>query len=88
MWPWWERLKLMWVYVVSMEQKTTAERLEETDTEKALFENDGIDLAALHVPDENDNAICGATVHTTSPKNVTADKSNDVWCDDCRKMEN
>jgi len=68
-------------------KQTTAERLAELDTNKALIENDGIDMAALHTPDDDGNALCGAETHS-GPMNVETEQAQEHWCEECLEVAN
>jgi len=52
------------------------------DTEKALIENDGIELAAVHIPNDEGDAVCGADV-SSGVCNVESGQVGDMWCEDC-----
>jgi hypothetical protein len=56
-------------------------------TTDGLIENNGIELAAVHTPDDDGNALCGATTHT-GPVNVEAEQAEAHWCEECKEVEN
>ena len=57
-------------------------------TTEARMENDGIDMAALHRVDDNDNCLCGTDAITTGPINVETANAEAHWCEDCNEVAN